>query len=37
LKDIKNASNNSVLQINTSSTIGNVLNIFGTKREDKKF
>ena len=35
--DIKNASNNSVLQIDAGSTIGDVLTILGIRREHKKY
>jgi sulfur carrier protein ThiS len=35
--DIKNASNDSVLQIDTDTTIGDVLSILGIRREHKKY
>ena len=35
--DIKNATNNSVLQIEADSTISDVLSILGIRREHKKY
>ena len=35
--DIKNASNDSMLQIDAGSTIGDVLSILGIRREHKKY
>ena len=35
--DIKNAPNDSILQIDTGSTIGDVLSLLGIRREHKKY
>jgi sulfur carrier protein ThiS len=35
--DIKNFSNNSILQINEGSTVGDVLSIIGIRKEHKKY
>jgi sulfur carrier protein ThiS len=35
--DIKDFSNNSILQINEGSTVGDVLSIIGIRKEHKKY